>query len=67
MSKTFAILIGDVVSNVIVAESLEIAEAVMNAKCVEYTADNPAQIGWIYDEATENFAYVAPIEEAPAE
>lgn len=52
---TFAVLSGSMVSNVIVANSVEDAELVTNATCIEYTADNPAGIGWTYDEATGVF------------
>jgi hypothetical protein len=45
----FAVLSGDTVSNIIVADTLEIAELVANSQCVEYTDDNPAGIGWTYD------------------
>ena len=45
----FAELTDNVVTNVIVADTLEIAELVTGSTCVEYTNDNPAHIGWIYD------------------
>jgi hypothetical protein len=62
---TFAVLSGDTVSNTIVADSLEIAELVTNAECVEYTTDNPAGIGWNYDRKTAKF--VAPtVDPTPA-
>lgn len=67
MSKTFAVLTGDIVSNVIVADSAEIAESLTNQTCVEYTPENPAQIGWIYNAETEEFIFPAPAEETPAE
>ena len=47
--KTFAIIEDQVVVNVIVAESLEIANAITGFDCVEYTEANPAHIGLTYD------------------
>ena len=44
----FAVLNDTTVVNVIVADTLEIAEAVSNATCVEFTEGNPAQIGLKY-------------------
>ena len=45
----FAVISGNSVVNVIVADSKEIAEEVTNSICIEYTDENPAGIGWIYD------------------
>lgn len=47
--KNFAVIENNVVINVIVADSLDVAEAVTEKQCVEYTTENPAAIGWIYD------------------
>lgn len=53
----FAVLDGtNVVMNIIVAETLEIAEEVTHEECVEYTDDNLAEIGWIYDPETGKFS-----------
>jgi hypothetical protein len=49
MSKTFAVLTDNTVSNVIIAETKEIAEQVTQLTCVEYTDEEPAGIGWTYD------------------
>lgn len=49
---TFAVLLGNSVTNIIVADTVEIAEAVTNATCIEYTDENPAGIGWIWDGTT---------------
>jgi len=46
----------NVVANIIVAETQEIAEDVTQATCIEYTDENPAEIGWIYDPETGTFA-----------
>jgi len=48
----FAVLSGNLVVNVIVADTIEIAEAVTNATCIEYTSENPAGIGWTWDGTT---------------
>lgn len=64
MTKTFAVLNGNIVSNVIVADSKEIAEEITNLTCVEYTLENPAGIGWTYADGV----FTAPVvEETPAE
>jgi hypothetical protein len=66
MSKTFAQILGDIVVNVILAETQADAELATGTTCIEYTDENSAGIGWTYDEATETF--IAPvIEEAPTE
>ena len=46
---TFAVLAGNIVSNLIVADTKEIAEEATGLTCVEYTQDNPAVIGLTYD------------------
>lgn len=45
----FAVIVDDVVSNIIVADSKEIAEEVTGRPCIEYTEENPAGIGWTWD------------------
>ena len=45
----FAEIKDNVVTNVIVADTKEIAELVTGSTCVEYTDANPAGIGWTYD------------------
>jgi hypothetical protein len=53
----FAVLDNDnVVTNVIICESLETAEHVTGCVCVEITEENPAMIGWIYDPQTGTFS-----------
>ena len=49
MEKTFAVIENNLVVNVIVAESKEIAELVTELTCIEYTIENPAGIGWTFD------------------
>jgi len=46
---TWAVLSGNSVVNIIVADTKEVAEAVTNATCIEYTNENPAGIGWTWD------------------
>jgi len=45
---TFAVIDSNIVENVIVADTKEIAEEVTGKECIEYTEENPAQIGWTY-------------------
>ena len=46
---------GNMVSTVIVADNKEETEAVLNCTLIEYTPENPASIGWTYDEETGTF------------
>jgi hypothetical protein len=41
----YAVLIDDVVSNIIVADTKEIAEEVTGSICIEYTDENPVGKG----------------------
>jgi hypothetical protein len=45
----FAVIENNVVTNVIVADTKEIAEEVLGKVCIEYTDTNPAGIGWTWD------------------
>jgi hypothetical protein len=58
---TFAEIQDGVVTNVIVADTKEIAELVTGLTCVEYTDSNPAGIGWTYD----GKKFTPPVEETP--
>ena len=49
---TFAVINESKVSNIIVADTKEIAEEITNQPCVEYTDELPAFIGLSWDEAT---------------
>jgi hypothetical protein len=60
---TFAVLENNLVNNIIIADSKEIAEEVTNSTCVEYTAENPVGIGWTYDGSV----FTAPVVEEPTE
>ena len=52
----FAVINGDKVVNVIVAETLEDAEINSSAKCIEVSNEpGGPSIGWIYDDATTSF------------
>ena len=59
----FAVLSNNTVTNIIIADTKEIAEQATNSICVEYTEENPASIGWIYDGTT----FTAPIVPEPIE
>ena len=45
----YAVLIDDVVSNIIIADTKEIAEEVTGSTCIEYTDESPAFRGDIWD------------------
>ena len=46
---TFAIIENNIVTNTILADTLEDAQLITNSTCVEFTETNPAGIGWTYD------------------
>ena len=58
---TFAVMGGNTVSTVIVADNKEETETALGVVLIEYTPENPAGIGWTYDESTGKFS--APIVE----
>lgn len=62
---TFAMMSGNSVSNIVMADDKEATEAALNCTLIEYTADNPAGIGYTYDEETGRF--VAPVVEETVE
>jgi len=49
---TYAIMSGNIVSGVIVADDPQDASNVLGAQLIEYTEANPAGIGWTYDGTT---------------
>lgn len=51
----YAMMSGNTVENIIVADDKETTEKVLHCKLIEFTTENPAGIGWIYDEATGRF------------
>jgi hypothetical protein len=63
----FAVLKSNYVDNIIVADSLESAILISNENCVEYTDDNPAAIGFLWDGKVFSNPAVAIVEEAPEE
>jgi hypothetical protein len=44
--KYFAVTNQSVITNVIIADSLEIAEELTGEVCFEFTSENPVGIGW---------------------
>lgn len=54
----FAVIEDGVVTNAIVADTVEVAEEVTGKTCVEYDDETPAGIGWTYDGNT----FTAPTE-----
>ena len=61
---TYAVMNSNIVENIIVADTKEIAEQVTRSICIEYTDENPAGIGWTYDGSN----FIAPaVEEIPTE
>ena len=65
---TYAMMSGNTVSNVIVADDKTATEAALNCTLVEYTAENPAGIGWTLDEAGKfNAPVEAELEDLPVE
>lgn len=60
---TFAMMAGNVVKNIIMAENKEAVEGVLDCVLIEYTKDNPAGIGWTYDPESRRFSPPAQQEE----
>ena len=60
----YAMMAGNSVSNIIVADDKEATEAALNCTLIEITAENPGGIGWTYDPDTGKFT--APVVEEPA-
>ena len=61
---TYAMMSGNSVSNVIVADDKAATEAALNCVLIELTPENPAGIGWTMD---EDGKFVAPIVEEEEE
>jgi hypothetical protein len=51
----YAMMSGNSVSNIIVADDKEATEAALNCTLIEITAENPAGMGWTYDFETGKF------------
>ena len=45
----FAVMSNNLVANIIVADTLEIAEEVTGQTCIVYTDEAPVGINWTYD------------------
>jgi hypothetical protein len=58
---TYAMMSGNVVNNIIMADDKEATEIALGCKLIEYTSENPCGINWRYDEVTGKFT--APITE----
>jgi len=52
---TFAMMSGDTVDNIIMADDKEATEQALRCTLIEFTPDNPAGIGYIYDAETGKF------------
>ena len=52
---TYAMMNGNTVDNIVIADDKEATEAALNCVLIEYTSDNPAGIGWTYDFETNKF------------
>jgi hypothetical protein len=52
---TYAMMSGNVVSTIIVADNKEETEAALRCTLIEYTSENPAGTGWTYDQETGRF------------
>lgn len=52
---TFAMMTGNTVSNVIMADDKTATEEALKCVLIEYTPENPAGIGWTFDEITGRF------------
>lgn len=62
---TYAMMAGNSVTNIIVAEDKEATEAALRCTLIEFTDENPAGIGWTYDPETGKF--VSPVVEESAD
>lgn len=51
----YAMMSGNTVETVIVADDKEACEQALRCTLIEVTDDNPASAGWIYDPATGRF------------
>jgi hypothetical protein len=54
----YAVIENGTVTNVIIADSLEIAQEATQKTCVEYTEESPLGIGWYWLESAN--AYIKP-------
>lgn len=61
----YAVIQNDAVTNIIVADSKEIAEEVTNLTCIEYTEENPVGIGWAFNSELNVFVNPNAVVEEP--
>ena len=52
---TFAMMSGNTVDNIIMADDKQATEAALRCTLIEFTPENPAGIGWSYDPETGVF------------
>lgn len=57
---TYAVMHNDTVVNIVIADDKDEAEQALNVTLIGYTPDNPAGIGYTYDELTGTF--LPPVE-----
>jgi len=57
---TYAVIENGTVTNVIVADSKEIAEQVTEKTCLEYTEEAPLGIGWYWLDAAGGYVSPSP-------
>ena len=55
MPTTFAMMSGNTVDNIIMADDKQATEEALRCTLIEFTAENPAGIGWTYDPETGKF------------
>ena len=56
----YAVMNGDVVENVIAADTLEVAETVTGKECIEFCKEHPAGIDWTYNRTKKVFSAPQP-------
>jgi len=56
----YAVINNEKVINIIVADSLEIAQEVTGSICIEYTSEAPLEINWYWDDTANNYIMPAP-------
>ena len=57
---TFAMMSGNTVETIIMADDKQATEAALRCVLIEYTAENPAGVGWSYD--PETGVFTEPVE-----
>jgi uncharacterized protein YbjT (DUF2867 family) len=57
---TFAMMSGNTVETIIMADDKEATEAALRCTLIEYTAENPAGVGWTMD---EDGKFIEPVAE----